>query len=526
MDAVRSLPTAGNTVPAGSLRAELDKRRASGNPFTPREAVSLLVPLCTELAELHAGGKALFVNPTSLDFIAGSLHVALDRSKSPPSDPHDKACLAPEERKASAPGDARASVFAIGAILYELLTGQSIGPAMRRPSEVVPGLPPMLETALGKALVADPKHRPSDLGALAQALHNSMPGASIAPPPADESHLDHDADFEVDVKLSMLPPAPRGALPSLDMGTMRVDGAFAVVERKAAAANPADPTHRLATLKATLEADDRPRWVVIKDGMDHGPFSAVELLQQIASHQFVGENLLRDGISGQELAISEWEEFAPFAEQAKLNRDIKKERAALEAVVVAEKRGTQYKAILGVGIVGVLVAAGAGYWYREKSAKERETKVQADNAVAIDVSGGLAGTAKAGPGGGRPGGGTMPGGGSGNYPVLAGGMSCEAAQARYSEEYKIGGGTGQPDLSAGAYGAVLNKGSYLNACGVPPSTSVSVCAAVQNGRAVGVTVRLDPPNPGVAGCVASQVRGLPFPAHPRLDVTHTTFAGQ
>jgi hypothetical protein len=44
-----------------------------------------------------------------------------------------------------------------------------------------------------------------------------------------------------------------------------------------------------------------------------GPFSAVELLQQIAQHQFVGENLLRDGISGQELAISDWEEFAPFA---------------------------------------------------------------------------------------------------------------------------------------------------------------------------------------------------------------------
>jgi hypothetical protein len=140
------------------------------------------------------------------------------------------------------------------------------------------------------------------------------------------------------------------------------------------------------------------------------------------------------------------------------------------------------------------------------------------------VSGGLAGTAKAGPGGGGPAGGPC-GGGSGNYPVLAGGMSCEAAQASYSEEYKIGA-TGQPDLSAGAYGAVLNKGSYLNACGVPPSTSRERVRR----RAERPRRRRDratrPRQPRVAGCVASKSRGLPFPAHPRLDVTHTTFAGQ
>ena len=39
-------------------------------------------------------------------------------------------------------------------------------------------------------------------------------------------------------------------------------------------------TQRLADLKASLESDPRPRYVVIKDGMDHGPFSAVELLDR------------------------------------------------------------------------------------------------------------------------------------------------------------------------------------------------------------------------------------------------------
>src|SRR5262249_33901436 len=81
----------------------------------------------------------------------------------------DRACLAPEERK-GVEGDARASVFTIGAILYELLTSASVGPGMRRPAEVVPDISPGLEALLGKALVADPKHRPGDLAALAQAL--------------------------------------------------------------------------------------------------------------------------------------------------------------------------------------------------------------------------------------------------------------------------------------------------------------------------------------------------------------------
>jgi hypothetical protein len=108
--------------------------------------------------------------------------------------------------------------------------------------------------------------------------------------------------------------------------------------------------------------------------------------------------------------------------------------------------------------------------------------------------------------------------------MLGGGMSCEGAQSRYVEEYKMGN-MGPADLTAGAYGNVLNRGSYLNACGVPNSMSVNVCAAVQNGRAVGVTVSTDPPNQGISSCVAGQIRGLSFPSHPRLDVARTTFAG-
>jgi hypothetical protein len=102
-------------------------------------------------------------------------------------------------------------------------------------------------------------------------------------------------------------------------------------------------------------------------------------------------------------------------------------------------------------------------------------------------------------------------------------MSCEAAQAAYVEEMNVGGPRGQADLTAGQFGSILNRGTYFAHCGVPGDMGVSICAAVQNGRAVGVTIRTTPRNPKLEQCVAGGVRGLSFPSHPKLDVTRTQF---
>jgi hypothetical protein len=498
----------------------MEARRAAGSRFSLKESIAIVVPLCVQLAELHGQGKTLYLHPSSIGYAEGKAGVLDGRTGTPPTLPRDRACLAPEERKGVA-GDARASVFAIGSVLYELLTGAVVGPGMRRPSEVVPDLPAMVETILGKALVADPKHRPADLGALAQALHSIAPGASIAPPPADVNRLDSGVDFEVDVRLSMIPPneAPQAIPKAARLPNITGDGPYAVIQAPqngAAAMSPADPTRRLADMKAALESDPRPRYVVAKEGMDHGPFSAVELLQQIASGSFTEDHVLRDTFTNDERFIKDWEEFAPFAEQAKLNRDIVQEKKQLDAVVTAEKQGAQYKALIGVAVIGVFAAGAAGLWLRDRANKDAALVVEGDKAVAVDVDGGLIGK-KAGVGGPLAGGGV----GSGGHPILSGGMSCEGARAKYIEDYDK---SAPPDLSAGAYGAVLNRGSYLNGCGVPSNMSVNICAAVQNGRAVGVTVTTNPPNKGIASCVAGAVRALPFPSHPRLDVTNTTFA--
>ncbi len=499
----------GATIVPGSLREQLDALRASGKRFTLRDAVGIVVPVAVELAELHAQGATLFVHPSCIRKDAsGAWHVDPVLARTPPGLPRDQACMAPEERSGR-PGAARASVYAVGAILYELATGHMVGPGMRRPSEIIPHAPAALEAILGKALVSDPAQRPDDLGALAQAIHHLSPAGSIPPPAADESHL------EVDVSLSMLPPptsSPSAAMPSnpYDMGVVN-------------ATRTVDSAGELQALKAQLEADKRARYVVAKDGMDHGPFAAVELLQQIANHTFEEHDILRDSLSKDEREIRAWVQFAPFAEHARLHREHKAEKAAIEQVVVEEKKSTRGKALFGIGAVGALVVVGAVWFLTATGAKSDEIAVQSDQVTNIETDGGL----KVDPKKRRGGGGVAVSGRSaGGHPVISGGSSCEAAQAAYVEEYKMGGEKVAPDLTAGAYGSVLNRGSYFAHCGVSDNITLNICAAVQNGRAVGVTVSTSPRNAGINGCVSAAVRGLSFPSHPRLDVTRTTFAAQ
>lgn len=494
----------------GTLRARLEEVRARGQRMNLRQAVGIVVPLCVQAAELHRAGHRLYVHPSSLvEDQSGFFQLSLELAKKPPILPRDKACLAPEERSGQ-PGVARATVFAIGAILYELVTGLSLGPGMRRPSEMVSSLPQNFEAVLAKALVADPAHRPDDLNALAQALHQFAPPGTVAPPPpADVSHLDHDANFEVDLRMSMLPPED---LPA------HLRGAAMPQSRGAAAPRPMDATTELASLKSRLEADPRPRYVVVKDGMDHGPFSAVELLQQIANHTFVDSDILRDALSNDERTIKDWDEFAPFAEHARLHRDIRAEKAAIDRVVTQESRSTRGKAIFGLAIVGALLAAGLVWFLTQRGTKADQVAVMNDTMSNIEVDGGLNATGKKTGGGKR-----VVGRGPGGVPILSGGMSCESAQNAYVEEMSVGGPRGQADITGGQYGSILNRGTYFGHCGVPNSTGLNICAAVQNGKAVGVTVVAKPRNRGIESCVAASVRGLSFPSHPKLDVTRTTF---
>lgn len=513
---------------ATSLRAELDRRRTARAPVPLPTAIEWIVPLCLEVADIHAQGYGLILHPSNIEQNdAGRFSLASESVANPPVTPEDRACMPPEWVTGEM-GDERASVYSLGAMLYEIVTGASVGPNMRRPSEIVPGLTREFEVLLGNALISDPGHRPADLHALAQALYQLAPSDSIAaPPPADRQSVSMLA-LDVDVSLSMMPqatgPTAQPAAPtSGPMAVVRNAGggvALGVIDARQPPRGDS-ATAQLATLKAKLEADPSPRYVVIKKGMDHGPFNAVELLQQIGANTFVEEDLLLDQRSGRQAPIGEWEDFAPFAEHAKRHRDIKAEKVAIDQGVAQEKKQTRGKAFLGMGLVAVLLALAGAWLFTQVGTRSDEVAIQEETVSNIEAEGDIESKKKRG---GGTSGGKRVVGTSGGIPILAGGMSCEAAQAAYVEEIKMSG-KGQADITRGQYANIMNNGSYLNRCGVPSNVAVSICAAVQNGRAVGVTVSTTP-NHSSRSCIASQVRGMSFPSHPKLDVVRVSFAAQ
>lgn len=502
-------------APTSSGATKTLRSHLSLGPLPLAEAIEWLVPLCLELKERHARGERFFVHPAAI--VQGprggvlAPHLAV-----PPNDPRDLAAIAPEVQRAGSAGDARASVFAVAAMLYEAITGRPVGPGMRSPRELLPSLPEALEAILARGLVTEPSHRPDDLGALAAALHPLAPSRSVAPPQADLSKLDRGDDFEVDVRFSLLPSMPPAAAAPMSSpgGGVVISGLGAAVAAPPAPVSSrrlVDATTELAELKARLESDPSPRYVVSKNHMDHGPFSAVELLQQIASHTFAATDLLRDESTGETRPIEGWESFAPFAAHAARHREIVQEKKAVVQLEQAERKAGAAKFIVGGALLVALVAVG-GVFVAKRVGLRKEAADLADDpsALDLDVDGGIGGKKRAA-GGGR--------GGGGGFPA---GLSYEAALASNNQEIAMGAKSG-PDLSNAQLEAPMRNAAFISSCGAPDSMKVTVRVAVKNGRAAGVSVYTTPPNPGVSSCIDRHVRGLSWPSNPKMDSFTTSY---
>jgi hypothetical protein len=366
---------------------------------------------------------------------------------------------------------------------------------------------------------------------LAQSIHE-LARAGTVPPPQQAPVISYrdSMPVTVDVSMSLLPPEPspspaplvirQNEAPPPSVPPPSVNGygvAVQTVPDKSAAIQAA----QFAELKAQLESDPRPRYFVHKAGMDHGPFTAVELVRHIDGHSFTEEHGLVDSLDGRQAPIADWPQFAQFAEHAKRTRQLAQRAKDIVKVTAADKKSTRGKTLIGV-LVLIAILSGAGAWYSATSAERRDrVAIQTDESTNVETEDSLSFKGKKRGKGARSRGARSAGG----IPTVSSGQSCEAAMDSYNE-MKVMGEQGQADITAGQYGRVLNGGGYFSHCGVPFKMTVNICAAVQNGRAVGVTVSTQPSDPKKVGCIANAVRGLNFPSHPKLDVTRTRFAGQ
>jgi hypothetical protein len=178
----------------------LASRRAEG-PVTPAEAVALAAPVLDALDYAHRQGvihrdikPANILLPRPDWPLLGDFGIAQSLAEQTQLTGAGEiigtpAYMAPE-RASGLPADGRADLYAMGVVLYELLTGappfagepmavliQHIRDEPAPPSALSPGVPPALERAILRAMAKDPADRFQSAAEMAAALR-----AAVAPP--------------------------------------------------------------------------------------------------------------------------------------------------------------------------------------------------------------------------------------------------------------------------------------------------------------------------------------------------------
>jgi serine/threonine protein kinase len=202
-------------IPGQDLSQIVSGARRQGHFLPEATVLTWLAQLCDALTYLHSQSPPILhrdVKPANIKLTPEGRIKLVDFGLVKPLDPNDPRTITnlhgigslpytPLEQYIGEMGhtDPRSDLYALGATLYHLLTGQSppsaqsrfLNPqAMPAPRQINPAISPEVEAAITSAMALHPQQRPPDVAAwraMLPPLLSSQPAAlTMAPPPGDE----------------------------------------------------------------------------------------------------------------------------------------------------------------------------------------------------------------------------------------------------------------------------------------------------------------------------------------------------
>jgi len=418
-----------------TLRDMVAKKRSSARTFSLKGTYNVIAHLCNALVYAHGATIHGAISTDSVFVNSAGRVKVVDFGLARTLRPMDVgsgmlASFAPEMATAPDEADARADLYAVGVILYELLCGKPPSETFEAPSRLVPGIPPAVDEVVERCLRPRPQDRFPDAQTLKEALHAALaaeldgvkttaavPIAASQPqaqPPADSTPISTEKPLAAAAPppkpaapppparaaappppKPAAPPPPKPAAPPPPKPAAPPPPVAAAPTPPAAAPKPVPSQPPLAKsfdVDAALSSvdDQTERWLVQKDKLDFGPFSLREVRSQIESGKILAEHTLIDTETGERRKVKEHPALRQLVLEAEA-KNAEKQREESERADRQKQRG-RVVILLGAILLIVLGVGGGVTWYvlnmkpKEKIIVKEKTIDDLDFLKGIEIS--------------------------------------------------------------------------------------------------------------------------------------------
>jgi serine/threonine protein kinase len=396
---------AGEFVDGQSLREMLDKKRATGRAFSLKGAYNVIAHLCNALVYAHGATVHGALTPDAVMVnSAGRVKVCdfgLGRALKPQLDAGSLAALAPEATRAPDSVDARADIYSVGVILFELLSGL-LPTSTKSPSLAAPGVAPSVDPVVEQCLQASPAARFADAQALKDALQTALAADLAGPNAQSAAAIPANRQPPNATAMSSAPKQPSAPLKPMPMVNTPTPP-----PRPIAVSTPTPPPISSApkpppqqrppqtpppstslpmshsrpqlpsqpsvpksfNVDAALSAvdDTSERWLIQKDKLDFGPFNMREVRSQIETGKIQGEHVIIDTENGERRKVKDHPQLRAAVTEAEARLSLE-QREKEEASERKKHRG-MITLLLGGIFLAVIGGGGTIFYYYEHHQK-------------------------------------------------------------------------------------------------------------------------------------------------------------